>query len=319
MSIAYELSLALSLGEFEITRIIQTAPARYRSYPIEKKAGGDPRVIAQPASELKAVQRHVAAEYLCRFPVHDAAMAYVRGRGIVDNASLHVGNTFLLKLDFEKFFPSIKTAHFRAFMRKQTEINLSAQDLHDLEKILFWSGVRNSAVPRCLSIGAPTSPMISNILMYDIDVLATKAASELGVVYSRYADDIAASGNSRDSLQTFEAALRRIVARAKGLSLTFNDRKRGLYGPGQRRFLTGLVLTPTSEVSIGRDRKREIKALLHQTIVGTITEQNRGYLKGMLGFSAATEPQFLTRLRAKYGDNVVTQAMKYHVPTRELG
>lgn len=318
MSIAYELSLALSLGEFEMGRIIETAPARYRSYPIEKKTGGDPRIIAQPARELKAVQRHVATKYLSRFCVHDAAMAYVRGRGIRDNASLHLRNEFLLKLDFQSFFPSIKVSHFRSFMRRQKVVEFSAKDLRDLEKVLFWSGEKNSAVPRCLSIGAPTSPMISNILMYDIDSMAAKAASDIGVVYSRYADDIAASGSNRDDLQAFENSLRKIVRSSKVLSLVFNDKKRGLYGPGQRRFLTGLVLTPTSEISIGRDRKREIKALLHQSVVGTITSHNRAYLKGMLGFSAATEPDFLTRLRVKYGDDAVTQAMKYHIPIRDL-
>ena len=159
---------------------------------------------------------------------------------------------------------------------------------------------------------------MSNILMYDVDVLASEIAAELGVVYTRYADDVAASCDDAAALIKFETRFRRIIKNSKSLDLEFNDQKRGLYGPGQRQFLTGLVLTPMAEISIGRDRKREIKALLHQLVEGRIDQERLGYLKGMLGFVAAVEPEFLGRLRVKYGDQAVSGVMSYRVPRREV-
>ena len=98
--------------------------------------------------------------------------------------------------------------------------------------------------------------------------------------------------------------------------LTFNEGKRGLYKKGQRRMVTGLILTPTRQVSIGRERKRLISAMLHRSSRNLLNPLERSRLKGFLGFSAANEPQFLGRMREKYGSDVVDAAMKFHAPLR---
>jgi len=65
------------------------------------------------------------------------------------------------------------------------------------------------------------------------------------------------------------------IAKAQNVSVRFmeiilNELKRGVYTKGQKRLVTGLVLTPENCVSIGRDRKRAISALIHKFTLGVL-------------------------------------------------
>lgn len=315
MSLLTELVQEFGLGQSDLLRIIDTAPARYSVYPIKKRNGGF-RTIAQPSREVKEIQYYILDKKLGKFPVHSSAMAYVKGRNIRQNATSHVASAAILKLDFKEFFPSIRVRDWERFVKSHPIAAIDVSDLKYYSKILFWGQVRKSNVPKCLSIGAPTSPMISNILLHDLDVRMTALAERFDVVYSRYADDITVSGKHVDEVLEFERLARREVKSTKSPKLTFNDEKRGLYLRGQRRLVTGLVLTPAERVSLGRKRKRTISSLLHRSTLGQLDPKRRGYLKGLLGFSVANEPEFVGSLRKKYGDEAVNAALVYFVPKR---
>ena len=317
MSLVAELIEHLGLSYTDIARIIASAPARYKVYDIPKRNGGM-RTIAQPARELKAIQRYILSTKLIGFPVHDAATGYVTGRSILDNATNHRRSRVMLKLDFKDFFPSIKVRDWVVMCEKTRISSIDYDDIAMYSKLLFWGQTPKSVRPRCLSIGAPTSPTLSNIIMYDIDQALAAVADNVKVIYTRYADDITASGSERGPVLEFEAAAQEIVRSAKSPKLTFRDDKRGLYGIGQRRMVTGLVVTPTRQISIGRARKRTISALMHRSTLGQLSEEKRGFLKGMLGFCKSNEPDFVQRLRIKYGNEAVDQALAYRVPKRRV-
>lgn len=292
--------------------IITSAPRRYKIYEIPKRNGGT-RVIAQPARDLKILQRYLLDTKLHQFPVHPAATAYVQRKNIAFNASLHTESSFILKLDFQNFFPSIKVDDWEMIARKST-LNFSRRDLAICNLIMFWGA--GSPEPRCLSIGAPTSPALSNIVMFRIDERLNEAASNFDVTYTRYADDITVSGDDRDSILRFENFARALIEKTRSPTLIFNDEKRGLYGKGQRRMVTGLLITPDQRVSIGRERKRLISVMLHKVTLGAADAEHVGRLKGLLGFCLATEPSFVSVMRAKYGNRVVDQVLRAEVPKR---
>jgi hypothetical protein len=315
MRLLPELSEHFGLGHYDLMRIISTAPARYKVYEIEKRNGGK-RTIAHPSRELKEIQRYLLAAKLSHFPVHEAATAYVAGRSISSNAERHKLNSVILKLDFSDFFPSIKVKDWEAVVRQNPIAEIDMRDLPLYSKIFFWGVRRKSTVARCLSIGAPTSPALSNIMMYSLDTKFAAVAQQLGLTYSRYADDITLSATASERVLECEHAFRSIVRESTNPKLTFNEKKRGLYHRGQRRMVTGLVITPQMKVSIGRERKRRISSLLHKSSLGQLDTEDRGLLKGLLGFSLSVEPAFVERLRAKYGSEAVDVALKFHVPAR---
>jgi len=301
-----ELALRTGLSTSDIARIASTAPKRYKTYPIAKRTGGV-RTIAQPSRELKALQRVIVDLALSKFPVHEAAAAYESGRSISDNAHAHSGARSIMKLDFRDFFSSIKTADFVALM-DQRNTPFSSSDRSLLLRLLFWG--KGGHDPVCLSIGAPSSPKISNIIMYDIDRLASAYCAQIGVTYTRYADDVTVSGNTIEKLNSFERIFRDIVSRAPYPRLRFNNKKRGVYVRGQRQMVTGLILKPEGGVSIGRERKRLISSMIHRATLGTLTIQDLTKLRGLLGFAQDCDPSFVQSMRKKYGDAVIDSILR---------
>lgn len=313
MNLLKEIVIHTGLGASDVRRIISRAPKTYKEYPIPKRSGGH-RIIAQPSRELKILQRFLMDHLLADLPVHSAAMAYVKNRNIFDNANAHRGGSAILKLDFESFFHSIRVSDWIAYVRKNRPDWDRADDLSNMVKILFWG--RGSSRPKCLSIGAPTSPMISNIIMYDLDTMFIEEATRSEAVYTRYADDITISGDSLENIISVENFIRTKIRKTRHPKLKFNESKRGVYTRGQRRLVTGLILTPEGNISIGRDRKRAVSALIHKFSLKLLNWKEVGYLKGMLGFTIANEPQFINRMRRKYGDDVIDRILQIQIPSR---
>src|SRR5262249_21273688 len=160
-----ELVQHFGIGLSDVRRIIETAPARYCVYAISKRGGGT-RIIAQPSREVKEIQRYILQQKLSAFPIHVRAMAYVRSRNIYHNALEHVASGPVLKLDFQDFFHSIKVRDWERFARAHPNNSIDISELRLYSKILFWGQKRKSIVPCCLSIGAPTSPALSNVILY---------------------------------------------------------------------------------------------------------------------------------------------------------
>jgi RNA-directed DNA polymerase len=313
MSLLEAISLETGLSIPDVERIIRTAPARYKHYEIAKRHGGF-RLIAQPSRELKVLQRFLLESWLGTLPVHSSAMAYVKKRNIYDNAHAHRSARSLLKLDFENFFPSIRVRDWRNYSKDYPAPWSGDGDAARIVRILFWG--QRSQTPTCLSIGAPTSPMISNLLMFDLDREFYDKACEQGLVYTRYADDITVSGSTVKQLLEFEAFVRQRLKRTKSPKLKVNESKRGVFTPGRKQMVTGLIVTPTQAVSIGRERKRMISAMIHKFTLQQLSVAQVGYLKGMLGFAIANEPAILSRMRAKYGDDIVNQILRARIPKR---
>ncbi|WP_134727275.1 retron St85 family RNA-directed DNA polymerase [Paracoccus luteus] len=314
ISLLRDIALDVGMSDASVLEIIQNAPKRYKVYRIPKKGSGF-RIIAQPARELKTIQRSISKLVLEKLPVHASAAAYRPKIGIFHNAAVHAGTSPILKLDFERFFNSITAEAWRRFVASQEELRLSRSEMALVTRALFWG--EGSKNPSCLSIGAPTSPLISNAIMFQFDVEMSNFAEERGLRYTRYADDIVASAKDFKVLHHFERHVRQYIKKNKTPSLTINESKRAIYSPGDRRLVTGLILTPDGKISLGRHRKREISSLIHFFRLGQLDHERLGYLQGLLSFSLSVEHDFVSRMSSKYGNDVVSAILNYRVPRRD--
>ncbi|MDF1615090.1 reverse transcriptase domain-containing protein, partial [Desulfurivibrio dismutans] len=157
----------LLITKTKLDYLIRSAPYRYKVYQIPKKSGSGFRTIAQPAKEVKRIQYWVIKNIFPSYSVHQAASAYMKGKNIFQNAKAHSSKPYLLKLDFKNFFPSIKGDDFLKYSQSNNTLSLSATDLQRLVRILFRLPERNNDFQ--LSIGAPTSPFLSNAIMFEFD------------------------------------------------------------------------------------------------------------------------------------------------------
>lgn len=101
-----DLQSSLGISDYLLNRLIQRAPHSYKVYTIAKRSGGL-RTIAQPAKETKFIQRWLIENVFSQLPVHECASAYKVGASIKKNADAHKSNSYVIKLDFKDFFPSI--------------------------------------------------------------------------------------------------------------------------------------------------------------------------------------------------------------------
>lgn len=302
-SLLTELSLALGMSSMDIMKIILTAPRRYKVYAIPKRSGVGSRIIAQPARELKTIQRHIISERLRSLRIHPAAMAYRQGRSIQDNAMSHVDKRVIMKLDFTDFFHSIVYEDLEVVLSNARFAAIRPEDWRLLRNIFFWLDPTRNRL--CLSIGAPSSPFISNVIMEPLDREFASACKQSAVVYTRYADDITLSANSIEALLAAEREIIRIVARCKRPKLSFNQEKRGIFTTAGRRLVTGLVLTPDGKISLGRDRKRQISAAVHHIATGrVVTQDHLNKTRGWLAYAMSVEPTFFETMVRKYGSLV---------------
>lgn len=300
---------ALPLSRDELLKLIRSSPMRYKVYSIPKRTPGQFRTIAQPAREVKILQRWVIANFLSQFPVDPAAMAYRTGRNIADNARPHVRSRFLLKLDFKDFFPSILDTDFKRFLAKNAP-SVADSDAELLARILFWrpKGTRKL----CLAIGAPSSPLLSNILLVEFDRAVSRFCSKLGVAYTRYADDLSFSAQTSDLLAQVEEMISGLCGRRRSPRLTLNSEKTVRVSRKRSRKVTGLVLTNEGGISLGRDLKREIRATVHHFVTGKLNREQTLSLRGTLAYVNSVEPGFLNRLRTKYGPDTIRQIQTFN-------
>jgi RNA-directed DNA polymerase len=314
MPLIKNISQSLEMSEQDILKIISRAPKRYKIYAIPKRDGVGSRIIAQPARELKAIQRYLVENVLNTLPVHRAATAYVVGKNIRDNANAHKRGNVLLKLDFKDFFHSLAYQDLAAvFIRNEFKI-IERSEWKIMDDILFWLNPFTGA--KCLSIGAPSSPLVSNLIMQQIDDEISKAIEGKNVIYTRYADDITLSSNRIEVLLESEKEIRRLIERTKRPTLCFNEDKRGIYTSAGRRIVTGLVITPDKKVSLGRERKRAISAAIHHIkIRKDVSADHLAKTKGWLAFALSVEPTFVRAMHRKYGP-LVRRIMRTETPPR---
>jgi hypothetical protein len=306
MTLLDDLIYFTGLGAADLRRIIATAPARYKQFTIPKKSGGE-RLIAHPSRDLKVLQRYIKENVLQACAVHDSAAAYKEGASIRGNAETHAKNRVILKLDFRDFFHSIEPKDFRNYAKKNL-LSLTTEDVQICIKILFWG--KGTVKPICLSIGAPTSPLISNILLADLDQKISRSAEKIGAAYTRYADDITISANRIEDVIELERRIRSAIAKTRSPKLVFNEEKRGLYTTASRRHVTGLNITPQGELSIGRERKRTISVMIHKFVTGQLDNADMGKLKGYLAFALDCEPTFVNRMEQKYGKEAISALLR---------
>ncbi|WP_083931220.1 retron St85 family RNA-directed DNA polymerase [Kaistia granuli] len=295
------LAREVGLGVDLVRRIAGSAPFRYKTFEIPKKAGGV-RVISQPAAEVKQLQRALVSIVLNDLPVHDSAIAYRVGKSILDNARLHAGYGPVLKLDFRNFFPSIRGGDWRQYC-DSTGCLSGEDDLRLTTSILFRREKHRSGLR--LAIGAPSSPILSNILMYDFDQMVAGKCREEGVIYSRYADDLTFSAPRTGFLTRVEKIVASTIREIGFPRLTINAEKTTYVTRKFGRRVTGLVLSNDGLVTIGRDRKRELRAAVHRASLNELSPAQMARLGGMLAFVWAMEPAFISVLEARYGANCV--------------
>lgn len=252
----------------------------YSTFKLIKKNGGF-REIDAPSKPMKAIQRWILDHILYNIDVGKYAHGFVLERSIATNAIEHQGQTLVLGIDLKDFFPSIKynrvLGYFKTIGYKE-EIAIILTEMCTFK----WR----------LPQGAPTSPMISNLIAWYLDNDLAKFCEERGLMYTRYADDITISGD-----QNLPRYTTIIINKIEEAGFSINEDKLRLLTQGKCQKVTGVIVN--EKISIGKERKRKLKAIVHNIKKNGPILENRTddpYFKerifGHLGHANLIDPEF---------------------------
>ena len=243
---------------------------RYIEFKIKKKSGTD-RCIHAPIKGLKSLQKVLAFILQCVYKPHNAATGFIKNKSIVENAKLHINSRYVYNIDLKDFFSSIEQGRVRAclqlkpFNLNSKTINIERLNIAYIIASLCCTRIeverKNNAgewqkeICNVLPQGAPTSPIITNIVCQRLDYLLTGVANRFGLRYSRYADDITFSSmhNVYKPESDFIKELNRIITE-QGFHIKEN--KTRLQKNGYRKEVTGLLVNEKVNV-----QQRYIKQL----------------------------------------------------------
>jgi RNA-directed DNA polymerase len=292
-------------------------PMSHYHYRVLAKPGGAIRLIEAPKKRLKELQRVILAEIVEKMPAHAAAHGFLNGHSIKTHAALHVGRQVVLRMDLRDFFPSISAPRVRALFRTAGYPDAVADLLGGLctnaapRKLLttLSKGFDPLAVAEARALyacphlpqGAPTSPALANLIAYRVDCRLTGLARSAGALYTRYADDLAFSGDAafRRCLERFPIQAAAIV-REEGFEV--HHRKTRVMRRGVRQLLAGVVVN--QRINGVRTDFDRLKAILTNCVRHGAESQNReahasfrSHLLGRIGFVAMLNPAKGLRLR----------------------
>ncbi|SEQ27958.1 retron St85 family RNA-directed DNA polymerase [Nitrosomonas ureae] len=250
----------------------------YKVYEIPK-INGKKRRIAQPNRELKAVQSWILRNILDKLSTSEHCKGFETGTSILDNAVPHVDSNYVLTVDLEDFFQSVKASSvYRIF----NSIGYNKQVSSILTNICTSDG----GLPQ----GAPTSPKLANLACAKLDSRVHGYAGQKGIVYTRYADDITLSAQTPKKIYNAKQFIGTIIS-DEGFAI--NKAKTRISGTRSQKKITGLILSE-NRAGIGRNKYREIRCKIHYLFVGK--NKDYSHVNGLLSFTYSVDKKAYKKL-----------------------
>jgi len=232
---------------------------KYVEFEIPKRQGGSRRIQA-PCRRLKAIQGKLKAALDEAYRPTAAAHGYVHRRSIITNANQHLGKSIILNLDLEDYFGTINFGRVRGLFMSRP--------------FMFGSDVATVLAQLCcfqqrLPQGAPTSPVLANMVSYRLDHQLQRLAGDSHATYTRYADDITFSFSRtalpQDIVSLDGSGLRlgeRLLEAIASNGFVINESKVRLSDKRHSRMsVTGITVNETRNVP--RRYVRQVRSMLY--------------------------------------------------------
>lgn len=271
----YDLASLLDIRAKTLAFLLYKLPdtLKYSDKCLSKKGGGT-RLIKAPEQRLKELQARLSDTlYSAINDLEDKygkrrSFGFEKGVGIYENALSHSHKRWVFNVDLADFFPSINFGRVISFFKKNTDLQLDPK----IATLIAQIACHDNQLPQ----GAPSSPVISNLICGSLDYRLSKLARRARCDYSRYVDDITFSTNEREfsSLlaspasdeQGWEAS-EELVGRIAASGFALNPTKTRMAHRRSRQVVTGLVVN--NKPAAKREMYKNSRAAIHHIMRGT--------------------------------------------------
>jgi hypothetical protein len=207
----------------------------------------------------------------------------VQGRSIGDNAKLHFSAPCLVTIDIKNFFPSINPQQVQRVFRDL--LNCSP----DVSYLLTGLTTCRGRLPQ----GAPTSPLLANLVLSSFDHQIRSICEANEVRYSSWIDDLAFSGKSAREI------IGPVISVLAKAGFRVSHRKIKIMGLRDRKILNKLVLG--TFVTVQKQYKSRIRAGINNLSLEKVGDKEAGAyietLKGSINYVGLFDPKKATRFR----------------------
>lgn len=233
----------------------------YTTFEIPKK-NGEARKICAPNDELKAVQKKLMLAILSYVQEIrkkeeirvNIAHGFEKDKGIITNAAIHRNKRFVLNLDLNDFFDSFHFGRVVGYFEKNRHFRFSYEVAVTIAQLVCYNGK--------LPQGAPTSPIITNLICQPMDYHILNLAKKYKLDYTRYADDLTFSTNNHLFLDDYDEFMSELSEEIQNMGFSINPAKTRLRYRDSRQEVTGLVVN--KRISVPSKFYRETRAMAHE-------------------------------------------------------
>lgn len=230
----------------------------YYTFSIDKKNGGK-RIINAPCSELKTIQK-ILAKALYEYQISifqneniklNISHGFVKNKSIFTNAQIHINKKYVFNIDLKNFFESFHFGRVLGYFEKNKFFEFS----HEVAIIIAQLTCFEGKLPQ----GAPSSPIITNLICQILDFRLLNIARAFRLDYTRYADDLTFSTNDKNFIDKYNNFYLSIKKEIQKFGFSINEQKMHLQYKDSRQTVTGLVVN--KKTNIHREYYRLTKAM----------------------------------------------------------
>ncbi|WP_270849727.1 retron Ec67 family RNA-directed DNA polymerase/endonuclease [Faecalibacillus faecis] len=256
----------------------------YSTLNIPKK-NGDTRTISVPNKSLKKVQKKLYNRLLNYYDeikqqnnfTSKISHGFEKNKSIITNAEVHKNKKYVVNYDLLDFFPSINFGRVRSYFIKNKYFEI----YDDIATIIAQLTCYKGTLPQ----GAPTSPLIANMICNIMDIRIIKIAKKYRMDYTRYADDLTFSTNDKHFLNNYDNFFGDIKNIIHKSGFELNPKKTRLLFSDSRQEVTGLIVN--KKISIPKEYYKNTRAMAY-----SLYKNGHFFIKGVEGTLNQLEGRF---------------------------
>ena len=249
----------------------------YKPFTIKKRNGSERKLVAVKRN-LKQIQSNFRRSFENAYEVSKYAHAFVskttgdefeieadfkrlresiRPRGVIKNALVHTNKKLVISIDLKDFFPTITFPRIMGMLKKPP-YNFSNKQAAIIAELTCLP--KEIDTNRGLPQGAPTSPILSNLICKKLDYQLGKMAGKYNLFYSRYADDLTFSTNDLKRIHP-QFVINEVTRHVKRNGFIVNEDKTKVMYSNQRQMVTGIVVN--DGLNLNKKHVDALRATLH--------------------------------------------------------
>jgi len=297
--------------------------SEFKKIPLQK------RTVYAPSSKLKQIHRflnHAVFEY-AEFN-KDVVFSYRKGESTRAAVEKHANNRVFYQADIKDFFGSLKKENILHTIEAQLE-NTPVLDIVDYRDRLLDFTVVDDHIPA----GFATSPILSNLCLFEFDNALENICKKEELTYTRYADDIIISSQTDAFLPEIEEKIQKLLSNKVNPEIFLNLAKRKVQLQGQRIKILGFNILPNGIVTIPNKDKKNVETMLHFFIndeekfkdyvsknikpnsdgESSLRDIGISSLSGKLISLNSMDKNYISKLKKKYGNTVIDMFIRKSV------